>query len=153
MQIRLARNEDYAAIARLHRQTIRQVNSKDYSKAQIQAWSARPSAKRLRTSASEFKRWVATADGKVVGYCDHGLDGQFGGIYMHKDYIGRGIGSRLLKTAEDSMKTMGFKKSKLEATITAKEFYKKQGYKVLAKSLHAMGDQLLEVYIMTKELS
>lgn len=153
MQIRLARDEDYAAIARLHRQTIRQVNAKDYSPAQIRAWSARPSAKRLRKSAAEYKRWVATVNGKVVGYADHDYEGNFAGLYMHKDYMGQGIGSRLLKTTEDSMKKMGFKTSKLTATITAKEFYKKQGYKVLAKSLHAMGDQLLEVYLMTKTLA
>ena len=44
MRIRLARDEDYAAIARLHRQTIRNVNSKDYTEDQINTWSARTNA-------------------------------------------------------------------------------------------------------------
>jgi len=44
MRIRLARDEDYAAIARLHRQTIRNINPKDYSEEIIYLWSGRTNA-------------------------------------------------------------------------------------------------------------
>ncbi len=37
MKIRLARDEDCGTIAHLHRQTIRNINSKDYSEDQISA--------------------------------------------------------------------------------------------------------------------
>ena len=124
MRIRLARDEDYAAIARLHRQTIRNVNSKDYTEDQINTWSARTNAQRFRSNANKCKRWVAVQDNKVVGFCDHSLDGEFWGLYVHKDFIGKGIGSRLLKTAEDSLQKMGYKKVIIKATITAKDFYK-----------------------------
>ncbi len=120
MKIRLARDEDYAAMARLHRQTIRKVNSKDYSQDQIDVWSARPSAERFRKSAAKCKRWVAIADDKVVGFCDHGFDCELWGLYIHKDYIGKGIGSRLIKIAEDSLKKHGCKRVTLKGTITAK---------------------------------
>ena len=66
MRIRLAKDEDYAAIARLHRQTIRNVNCKDYSEDQIYAWSVRTNAGRFRNSATKGKRWVAIEDGKIV---------------------------------------------------------------------------------------
>jgi len=153
MKIRLAKDEDYAAIACLHRQTIRNVNSKDYTEEQIRVWSARTNANRFRNSASKCKRWVAVDHDKVVGFCDHGLDGEFWGLYVHKDYIGKGIGSRLIQTAEDSLKKMGFKKVSLKATVTAKEFYKKQGYKVIKKDLHPVNDKKLEIFVMTKMLS
>ena len=104
MKISLAKKEDYTAIARLHRQTIRNVNSKDYPRAQINAWSARTNAERFRNSADKCKRWVAVENDKVVGFCDHSLDGEFWGLYVQKDHLGKGIGSRLLKTAEDSLK-------------------------------------------------
>ena len=153
MKIRLARDEDYAPIARLHRQTIRKINSKDYTKNQIRAWSARTKAERFRSNADKCKRWVAIEDDKIVGFCDHSLDGEFWGLYVHKDYIGKGIGSCLLKTVEDSLKTMGFKKVNLKATVTAKEFYKQHGYRVMKKNLHSINNQELEIFIMTKKLS
>lgn len=153
MKIRLVRDKDYTAIARLHRQTIRNVNSKDYTNDQIRAWSARTNANRFRSSANKCKRWVAIEDNKVVGFCDHGLDGEFWGLYVHKDYIGKGIGSRLIKTAEDSLKKMGLKKVSLKATVTAKEFYKKQGYKVIKKDLHPVNNKKLKIFVMTKMLS
>ncbi|HWQ59583.1 MAG TPA: GNAT family N-acetyltransferase [Candidatus Fimivivens sp.] len=153
MRIRLVRDEDYAAIARLHRQTIRNVNYKDYTEDQISAWSARTNAERFRSNADKCKRWVAVEDNKVVGFCDHGLDGEFWGLYIHKDFIGKGIGSRLLKTAEDSLEKMGFKKVSLKATVTAKEFYKKHGYRVIKKDFHPINNQKLEIFDMVKTLS
>lgn len=154
MKIRLARDGDYASIARLHRQTIRNVNSKDYTDDQICAWSAKTNASRFRDSANKCKRWVAIEDNnKIVGFCDHGLDGKFWGLYVHKNYIGKGIGSRLIKIAEDSLGKMEYKKVILKSTITAKEFYKKQGYKTLKKDLHTINDKKLEIFVMTKKLS
>lgn len=153
MKIRSAKDGDYAAIARLHRQTIRNVNSKDYTEDQIRAWSALTNANRFRNSASKCKRWVAVVNDKVVGFCDHALDGEFWGLYVHKDHIGKGIGSRLIRTAESSLRKMGFKKVTLKATVTAKEFYKKQGYKVIKKDLHTINGKELEIFVMTKKLS
>lgn len=152
MYIRFAKDQDLAAIVRFHRQTIRQVNSKDYPPEMIKVWSARPSAKKLRSSADQCKRWVAVEDGKIVGYCDHNLQGEFWGLYIHKDYIGQGIGSRLLKTAEQSLQKMGFKKINIEASITAKNFYRKHGYKVIRKTTHRMGTIDLPIYVMTKRI-
>jgi ribosomal protein S18 acetylase RimI-like enzyme len=152
MKIRLAKDKDYAAIARLHRQTIRNVNARDYTEDQILAWSTRTNAERFRSSANKCKRWVAVEDDKVIGFCDYGLNGEFWGLYVHKEYIGKGIGSHLLKVAEDSLKKLGFKKISLKATITAKNFYKKQGYKVIKKDLHPINNKKLEIFIMTKML-
>ena len=52
MVIRRARDHDYAAIARLRRQTIRHVNAKDYPDAVIRAWAMKESARTLRAGAA-----------------------------------------------------------------------------------------------------
>lgn len=44
MRVRRARDDDYAAIARLRRQTIRRVNAGDYPKDVIDRWSAKENA-------------------------------------------------------------------------------------------------------------
>ncbi|PIZ95991.1 MAG: hypothetical protein COX80_02660, partial [Candidatus Magasanikbacteria bacterium CG_4_10_14_0_2_um_filter_33_14] len=104
MKIRLARDEDYAAVARLHRQTIRQVNAKDYNKEKIKAWSGRTSAERFRSSANICKRWVALDNEKIIGFADHPLDKcVLWGLYIHKDYVGKGVGKKLLNVIEKSL--------------------------------------------------
>jgi len=150
MKIRLARDEDCTAIARLHRETIRHINSKDYSEDIIQVWSARTNAQRFRGNSDKCKRWVAVQGDKIVGFYDHGFDCELWGLYVHKDYVGKGIGSRLLKTAENSLQKHGCKKITLKSTITAKDFYKKQGYKIIKKAFHPVKDKKLLIFIMAK---
>lgn len=142
MKIRLANDRDCAEIARLHRVTIRHINSKDYPQNIIEAWSGRTNAKRFRDSLRKCKRWVAVEDDKIIGFVDHGNNGEFWGLYVHKDYIGKGLGSRLLKIAEDSLKKQGVKVVKIEATVTARPFYEKHGYKFVKQDLHPVfGDK------------
>ncbi len=153
MRIRLARDEDYAAIARLHRQTIRNINSKDYSEDIIHLWSGRTNAQRFRSSAHKCKRWVAIDKDKIVGFCDHNFECELWGLYIDKDYLGKGVGSKLLKVAEDSMRKEGCKEIMLKSTITAKDFYEKNGYKIIKKTMHKIGDKKLQIYVMSKKLN
>ena len=152
MAIRRARDEDCAAIARLRRQTIRHVNAKDYPQDVIRRWSAKENARTLRASAADCKRWVALDRGKIVGFCEHDFDGALSRIYVHKDYIGRGVGSRLLKVAEASLKKQGCTEIRLESTMAAKGFYAAKGYTVVKKA--AYGKSANEpIYKMLKKLS
>ncbi len=48
---------------------------------------------------------------------------------------------------------MGLKKVNLKATITAKKFYKKHGYRIIKKDLHPIGNKELEIFKMSKILS
>jgi putative acetyltransferase len=153
ISIRLARDEDLAKIARLHRQTIRHVNAQDYHQEQITVWAARSKVQRFRGNAARCKRWVAVEGEKIIGFVDHGFECELWGLYMHKDYIGKGIGSRLLKRAEASLKKHGCRKIMLQSTITAKNFYLCHGYKLVRKDLHPMGNQKLPIFIMSKKIS
>ena len=152
MKIRLIRDEDYVACVRLHRQTIRNVNSKDYPEDVIRAWSSL-NEKRMRTGASNVKRWVAIENNKIIGFVDHHiLRCEILGLYVHKDYMGRGVGSRLLKTAEASLKKRGCKKIEIESSVTAKPFYQKSEYKVIKKSMHEFMGTKAPVFIMIKNI-
>jgi putative acetyltransferase len=148
MAIRRARNEDYAAIARLRRQTIRHVNAKDYPQDVVRRWSVKENARTLRASAAGCKRWVALDRDKIVGFCEHDFDGALSRIYVHKDHLGRGVGSRL----QTSLKKQGCTEIRLESTIAAKGFYAAKGYKVVEKA--AYGESANEpIYKMLKKLS
>jgi putative acetyltransferase len=151
MGLRLARDGDYAAIARLRRQTIRHVNAPDYPDEVIRRWSSKESAATLRASADLYRRWVAVKRGRIVGFCEHDLQGVLSRLYVHKDHLRKGIGSRLLAVAEGSLKTLGFAEITLDATTTARDFYAANGYK-LVRSAAYHGDPAEPIFKMRKRL-
>lgn len=152
MRIRKFRVEDAAEVARLHRATIKYVNSKDYSPQEIKAWTNRSSAKRMKGSLDKIMRYVAVDGKKIVGFGDFHLTGELGGLYIHKDYLSKSIGKKMLMKLESEAYKKGLKEFHLESTITAKIFYVKQGYKVIKKGKHNMGDQKLTIFHMRKKL-
>ncbi|HLD41948.1 MAG TPA: hypothetical protein VJB06_02845 [archaeon] len=76
MKIRKANPEDAEAISRLHRWTIRKINSKDYSKRQIYVWSKRSTPERLRKIMDNSKIffYVAEDSNKIVAFSDFSLN-------------------------------------------------------------------------------
>lgn len=155
IRIRLAKDTDYIAIARMHRSTIRSVNAKDYPARTIRAWSGMAKVARLRASAPKAKRWVAVENGKVVGFCDHFGTCSVRALYVHKKHQGKGIGAKLLKVVEASLKRSGCKAITIESTITAQPFYAKQGYKTIRRKqtwFRKMPNIKIPVYQMRKLL-
>ncbi len=155
VKIRKATLADCAAIARMHRQTIRQVNSKDYAPDIIDNW-ARNTAKHMRDTHSICIRYVAEDKGKIVGFGDilkH--DGNLGGIYMHKDWIGKGLGTKLLSKLEADARKIGAKVFRFSSSITAKPFYESKGYYLLSpkKEIHRyVKGKPFYIYHMGKDL-
>ncbi len=152
MIIRKAQDKDYAEIARLHRKTIRTINAQDYPPRVIAVWSGITSAQRFRESADMCNRWVAVKKSKIVGYCDHNFNCEIWGLYVHADYLKKGIGKKLLTVLEKSLKKQGCGHIQLKATITAKSFYLKHGYRVVKKIPYRMQHVTLDIYRMSKKI-
>jgi putative acetyltransferase len=152
MKIRLIKNEDAAEIARLRRAAIRNIKSQDYPADIIEQWAGRRNANFFRTDQDKFKRWVAVEKDKIIGFVEHDFEGELSRIYVHKDHQGKGVGSRLVDRAEESMIKLGFKKFTLESSIGAKTFYEKKGYKVVKEGFHTFQGKKALIYFMTKKL-
>ena len=150
--IRDATQADFEQMAVLHRDTIRHINARDYSEEAITAWSARPSPELYAKGVGRGRRWVAEMDGKVVGFTDHGLDGKFWGLYVHKDHIGEGIGKVLLSTNESSLMELGFTHVEIESTLTARPFYESQGYAYVRDDVALMDGVEVPIVILEKQL-
>ncbi|MBI4163377.1 MAG: GNAT family N-acetyltransferase [Candidatus Aenigmarchaeota archaeon] len=152
MIIRKFRASDAVAVARMHRGTIRKINSKDYSKKQIEVWSGRTNAKKFRGSMKSHIQFVAVDKGRIIGLGGFRKDGKFNSLYVHHKYIGKGAGKRLLSKMEREALKMGFKKFTVNSSLTAKNFYQSQGYRVIRKTLFKRPQLILEVYKMEKKL-
>lgn len=154
MHIRLSKLSDARALARLHRSTIRSINSADYSPTIIRSWTSRSTAKRFRHLLSTCIRYVAIENEMIMGFGELiGESGEIHGMYVHKDWIGKGIGKKIFAKLENRAKKMGLTKLTLNSSITAKEFYEHCGCSVTKKIQHRLRNGvLMEAFRMEKIL-
>jgi ribosomal protein S18 acetylase RimI-like enzyme len=87
-----------------------------------------------KLAAGDGLFFVAAVGGKVVGTIMAGYDGHRGWIYslaVLPDYRGRGVGSRLMRHAEERLKRLGCPKINLQilqGNESVEAFYRKLGY-------------------------
>lgn len=108
----------------------------------IQQW-----ARRDRESVSYPRDWaemyVLEEAGTVAGLMQPTVD-EINGIWVHPDFQGRGIGSRLMDAGEGVIASRGYSRSWLTCSSfnrRALEFYRRRGYTVFQSSryLHECG--------------
>ena len=147
MYLRRYRSSDLDEIIRLFNETVKNVNSRDYTAAQIKAWT---------TSGTDFKDWdqslsehycvVAIEDGVLVGFGDISKNACLDRLYVHHNYQNRGIGTALCEELEKN--TEG--NIETHASITAKIFFENRGYKVLKEQKVLRNGIYLKNYVMIK---
>ena len=127
------RPDDAPALLALYRDTIRRVNSRDCSPAQIAAWASDEI-----DAVGWFGRFaerfvpVAEEDGGPVGFAELEPDGHIGRVYVSADHQRRGIGRQLLAAVVAEARRLGLVRLFTEASITARPFFEAQGFTVLA---------------------
>lgn len=132
--IRRAHHSDAQSIIDTHVRSIREVCSKDYSPEQIEAWAGRKFKPELwcQTIDRDYV-WVLELDSKVQGFAQIAfLDettAEVMGLYFTPEACGIGAGKKLFQILHDEAKNKGIQKMQLHATLTAKTFYEKFGFK------------------------
>lgn len=125
------RPNDCAALAALFYETVHTVNKKDYTPAQLAAWA---------TGAVDLAAWnasflahktvVAWSGGKIVGFGDMDERGYLDRLYVHRDFQGRGIATAVCDELERAVGGGGYS---VHASITARPFFEKRGYRAVAR--------------------
>jgi len=151
--IRQASEKDLEAIANLYAGTVRNVNSKDYSKKQIDVWSA---------SGYDLENWkkkiheqyflVAVTENKITGFASIARNGYIDYMYIHKDYQRCGIAKKLLEKIEEKGMEQKNKEVYAYVSTTAKGFFERAGYKYSGDEFNSCGGVDFVNSIMTKNL-
>lgn len=153
MKIRRSTIEDSVDLAKLARATIRKVNGKDHDNAIIDEWSKGNTAALYRATEKERIRFVAVENKKIIGFTDMLPDGELMSLYVHPQFLGIGVGKRLLAHIENVAKTMGIEIMHCQSSVNAKKFYEKHGYNVTKPAYWRInGVPPMRVYQMEKAL-
>jgi putative acetyltransferase len=131
--VRLATLDDVPAIARLYHDTVKRVNCRDYSPAQVKVWAGvAPDEEKWRLRQATRKTFVEEEKGTIRGFAELEEGGHVGAVYVHANCQGQGIASTLLERIEAEAAAGGVDSLCAEASITAKPFFEKRGFKMIA---------------------
>ena len=153
MEVRLFQPEDTEQIAQLFYDTVRNINIRDYTVAQIIAWSPTNFDWRnwLKVCTARFT-YVATEGEEIVGFGELEANGHIDCFYIHYQYQRRGVGSRIYKTIETKAKELSLIRLYVEASITAKPFFIRQGFEIISPQQVFCRGEILTNYLMEKKL-
>jgi GNAT superfamily N-acetyltransferase len=148
--LRLARNEDAAALGKLIAQSVRGLQQSEYSNAQIEG--ALGTIYGTDRQMIEDGTFFVVEDGPVIVACggwsrrrtsfgsDHSPvkddtplnprtdPAKIRGFFVHPDWARRGIASRILEACEAAARDAGFSRFELFSTLTGVPLYRSRGY-------------------------
>lgn len=148
MEIRRYQNIDFVEIAKLFYSTVHSINLKDYSQEQLDVWATgKLDSDRWNKSLLENYSIVAIEGKQIVGFGDIDKTNYLDRLYVHKDFQGRGIATTICDELE---KQANGEIISVHASITAKPFFEKRGYKVLKEQKVQLEGIFLINYVMEK---
>lgn len=154
MQLRSYKSSDCKTLYELFLDTVHAVNAKDYSKAQLDAWAPLDgSSSRVvlldnwNTSFLLHHTVVAVENNLIVGFGDISTEGYLDRLFVHKDYQRHGIATAICNDLENYVSG---KKVTTHASITAKPFFLKRGYKLVKEQNVIRHGVILTNFLMEK---
>lgn len=148
MVIRKYIESDVNNLANLFYDTVHHVNAEDYILEQLNVWATgKVDLDKWNQSFLEHYTVVAIDDDRIVGFGDIDQTGYLDRLYVHKDYLKRGIATAICNELEEVVDTVQIT---THASITAKPFFEKRGYKMIKKQYVERSGIVLINYVMKK---
>ncbi len=151
IKIRKYEESDASELRAIFYNTIRNVNIRDYTQAQVEAWAPDTfDPKNWHCKMKLLSPFVAEIGGKIVGYSDLQESGLIDHFFCHCDHQGKGIGRSLMKYVLDVGKSKGITNFHSEVSITARPFYERFGFTVVKEQIIEIRGQKLKNFLMEK---
>jgi len=149
MILRAYKDSDCGEIWQIFFDTIHTVNAIDYTQEQRNAW-APPNADFLEWGKTRLGQntVVAVEGGKIVGFGSIIQPSELDLLYVQKDSIGKGIGAAICDELEKRIQSSEIT---TYASITARPFFEKRGYKVVRENEVERHGVILRNFLMAKQ--
>lgn len=152
ISLRPFRPDDILTLFALFRGTVHRVNSRDYTSEQVAAWApVEIDAARWATLTERFAV-IAEVDGEVAGFADLEADGHIDRFFVHADHQGCGVGTAMVRAILNEAERAGIVRLFAEVSITARPFFERHGFVVLAEQQVMVRDVPLANFRMERLL-
>jgi len=154
IRLRPGRPGDVAAAIDVFQAAVHGLAARDYTPAQCHAWAPCTVERTAWCNRwAEHRVWVAVDDaGAEVGFAEAAAYGHIAMLYDDPAVARRGIASSLLAAAEAAARAGGVDGLFTEASLTARPFFQRHGFAVVAPETVARHGQFLRRFRMTKAL-
>lgn len=148
MIIREYQPSDCKEVAELFYNTVHTVNARDYTKEQLDVWATgRVDLENWNQSFEEHYSIVVLDDKFIIGFGDIDKTAYLDKLFVHKDYQGKGVATAICDRLEEAVQ----KKVITHASITARPFFEKRGYKVIKEQQVERQGIVLANFVMEKK--
>lgn len=144
---------DLDALERLFYETVHTVNAADYPPEQLDAWAPGKIDREQwnRTLAEHYTR-IAEAGGEIVGFGDLAADGYLDRLYVHREFQRCGVAAAICDALEAEARRLEAPAVRTHASITARPFFEKRGYRVLREQQVERTGVTLVNFVMERPL-
>lgn len=148
MKIRKYQQSDCKELTELFYNTVHTVNAKDYTEKQLNVWATgQMDLRQWNLSLQEHYSVVAVENDRIVGFGDIDKTGYLDRLFVHADYQRKGIATSICNQLEQLVEG----NITTHASITARPFFEKRGYKVVKEQQVERQGIFLTNYVMAKE--
>lgn len=148
VEIRRYQQSDCKELAELFYNTVHAVNANDYTKEQLNVWATgQVDLDKWNKSLQEHYCIVVSEDEIIVGFGDIDKTGYLDRLYVHSNYQGKGVATVICNQLEQAVQGNVV----THASITAKPFFEKRGYRTVRKRQVERQGIFLANYEMEKE--
>lgn len=152
MKVRLAQLSDIDELRALFYNTVQQINCRDYSPKQIEAWSAAADDEEFwRSRLQSDNVYVVEEETQIVGFAGF-KDGYIAVFFCHSHYQNRGVGTLLLNHIEQVACSLGIDRLHLEVSITAQPFFERRGFRIVLPQTVERQGVLFRNFLMEKKI-
>ena len=147
MTLREYRPSDCKEITELFYHTVHTVNAKDYTREQLHVWATgQVDLDKWYQSFQDHYTIVAVENDVLVGFGDIDSTGYLDRLFVHADHQRKGIAAAICDRLEQAVPGT----ITTHASITAKPFFEKRGYKVVKEQQVERQGIALTNFVMEK---
>lgn len=148
MLVREYQVSDCKETTELFYNTVHRINAKDYPQEQLDVWATgQVDLEKWNASLQEHFSIVAVDDGILVGFGDIDKTGYLDRLFVHANYQKKGIATAICNQLEQAVQG----DITTHASITAKPFFEKRGYKMIKEQQVERQGVFLVNYVMIKK--
>lgn len=149
MTIRRAKINDLEELLTIFSETIKSTCKREYSEEQIKVWIS---------SIDDKEKWknkilnqffiVVQFENKIVGFGSLEKGDYIDLMYVHKDYLRKGIANRIYESLKEEAQKNGNKKLTSDVSKTARSFFEKVGFVVIRENEFDLKGVKISNYLM-----